>query len=202
MANRNFPVNKLFQPQLYPVLLNAKITIGASGAVSSSVAPYIKSITKLSAAGTYEIRLQDNYNSLLNVMSSVVSPLTGSPVTAGSFSAGTAYRITTVGTTNYNLIGLPAGVTAAVGMAFVATGVGAGTGTATAIGNSGLTKIEVLDNGAELAPAPSSNGGGVIVIQCLGPTDATHPALIPTNPVSGSVLMVSIYLSNSSVSIA
>jgi hypothetical protein len=47
--------------------------------------------------------------------------------TAGSFVNGTAYTITSVGTTNFTLIGAASNT---VGVSFVATGVGSGTGTA------------------------------------------------------------------------
>lgn len=49
-------------------------------------------------------------------------------VTAGSFVIGTTYVITTIGTTNFTLIGASANT---IGVVFTATGVGAGTGTAT-----------------------------------------------------------------------
>jgi hypothetical protein len=51
----------------------------------------------------------------------------GYTVTAGSFVAGKIYRIASVGTTNFTLIGA---VNNTVGTHFIATGVGAGTGTA------------------------------------------------------------------------
>lgn len=52
------------------------------------------------------------------------------PVTAGSFVTGKAYTITTLGTTNFTLIGASANT---VGVTFVATGAGSGTGTATPV---------------------------------------------------------------------
>lgn len=51
----------------------------------------------------------------------------GNPITAGSFVVGIRYKILTVGTTDYTLIGASANT---VGVSFVATGVGVGTGTA------------------------------------------------------------------------
>lgn len=53
---------------------------------------------------------------------------TSTTVTAGAFIVGQAYKILTVGTTNYTLIGASAST---VDVVFVATGVGSGTGTAT-----------------------------------------------------------------------
>jgi hypothetical protein len=51
-----------------------------------------------------------------------------SPVNAGSFVTGTIYKITTVGTTDFTLIGAKK---SEVGLYFAATGAGTGTGTAT-----------------------------------------------------------------------
>ena len=51
-----------------------------------------------------------------------------SAVTAGSFSTGTTYWITTLGTTDFTAIGATANT---VGLSFTATGAGSGTGTAT-----------------------------------------------------------------------
>jgi hypothetical protein len=54
-------------------------------------------------------------------------------VTAGSFVIGDTYRITTVGTTDFTLIGASA---SSVGVSFVATGIGAGTGDALDVTNN------------------------------------------------------------------
>lgn len=51
----------------------------------------------------------------------------GYTVTAGSFVVGKIYRIVSIGTTNFTLIGATAN---SVGLHFIATGVGSGTGTA------------------------------------------------------------------------
>ena len=51
----------------------------------------------------------------------------GSEVTAGSFSVSTEYKIVTVGTTDFTLIGAGANT---VDTVFTATGVGSGNGTA------------------------------------------------------------------------
>lgn len=201
MANRNFPSNKLYQFHVMSVMINCKITIGASGAVTSFVGPGVAAVTKIgTGAGTYQIQLQDNYNTLYMVDTMIESPTTGSAVTAGSFATGTIYRITTLGTTNWNAIGLPTGLVAAVGQVFAASGAGAGTGTATALGNSGIPTVEVIGSGTMLAPTPSTPLlGGYITIQCLAPTSSSVTTLIPANPASGSVIESKIYLGNSSV---
>lgn len=50
--------------------------------------------------------------------------------TAGAFTIGKTYTIRTLGTTDFNLIGVAVAITPAVGTRFVATGAGSGTGTA------------------------------------------------------------------------
>jgi hypothetical protein len=52
----------------------------------------------------------------------------GSPASAGAFVPGAIYKITTVGTTNFTLVGAR---NSTLGTYFVATGVGSGTGAAT-----------------------------------------------------------------------
>lgn len=56
------------------------------------------------------------------------SGTTTTAVTAGAFVIGRSYKIATVGTTDFTLIGAASNT---IGVVFVATGVGAGTGTAT-----------------------------------------------------------------------
>jgi hypothetical protein len=190
MANRNFPNNKLYQTAIAPARLDVKITIGASGAVSSSSGSFLKSVTKLST-GTYEIRFQDIYNRLIGMQSAIASPIPGSAVSAGSLITGTSYRISTVGTSDWSAVGLPSGLTAAVGMSFVATGTTTGTGFAKAVTDSGIAKIELLDAGAEMSPANSSSAqmGAIINIQTMGPSFAAG-AYTPAGTISQGVVAV------------
>jgi hypothetical protein len=58
----------------------------------------------------------------------VIGSISTSTVTAGSFVVGRAYTISTVGTTNFTLIGASANT---IGITFIATGVGTGDGDAT-----------------------------------------------------------------------
>jgi hypothetical protein len=67
-------------------------------------------------------------------------PLQAPVVTAGAFITGTVYRILSLGTTNFTLIGASANT---VGLVFTATGAGTGTGTATA---SGIIKYYGTDD--------------------------------------------------------
>lgn len=87
----------------------------------------------------------------------------GSPVSAGSFSVGTAYVILSVGTTNFTAIGAASNT---VGVGFVATGAGSGSGTAgptsnirsTTQGIANLVSTPSLDSLSDVSVPSPSNG--------------------------------------------
>jgi hypothetical protein len=95
----------------------------------------------LAVSGAYKFVLKDANNVLIatydNIPSIPQPPITndassisyeqGYTVTAGAFTVGATYRITSVGTTNFIAIGAAANAT---GVLFTATGVGSGNGTA------------------------------------------------------------------------
>lgn len=66
-------------------------------------------------------------------------------VNAGAFNIGTIYKIISIGTTDFTLIGA---VSNTVGLAFTATGVGAGTGTANASSLPGHFGLHLFRNDA------------------------------------------------------
>ena len=70
------------------------ITIGASGAVTTSSGKGIASVVKESAAGQYTITLSDSYNSLL------WGGFTLKSTTDGAQTIGTAYRINSEAVSN------------------------------------------------------------------------------------------------------
>lgn len=72
----------------------------------------------------------------------------GSPLTAGSFTATHMYIINTVGTTDFTLIGASSNT---VGVRFTATGVGSGTGTA--------TRLLEVDNSIQWQAVPQDQSG-------------------------------------------
>lgn len=174
----------------YPVVLHGKADIGASGAASNLVGAGVSSLTRL-AAGVYALKLEDNYNRFYNLQVRFESPVTGSDITAGSFVVGTVYEITALGNTDFSAIGLPAGVTAAVGVSFVATGVGSGTGTAKAVGVSGIYGVEVIGN-PQLMDSPSPQGAYVYF-------KTVNASGVNTDPASGSVMFFTVVFRNSSV---
>lgn len=189
MANRFFQQFS-FGLAHYPVTLHGKANIGASGATSALVGSGVASLTRL-AQGVYALKLEDNYYRFYGLDVTFEAPVTGLDITAGSFVVGTLYEITALGSTDWAAIGLPAGVTPAVGVSFVATGVGSGTGTAKAVGSSGIFGSEVVGN-PQLGLAPSVQGA-VVYFKCL---DAAGAA---TDPASGSVMYFTVKLRNSGV---
>lgn len=101
----------------------------------------------------------------------------GSPVAASALVVGTGYRIETLGTTNWTACGLPAGVTAAVGLTFVAAAPGTGTGTAIAIEtrDAAVSDIAALVPGTNLAYTAatrvlSSSTGDDVTLPLFGTT--------------------------------
>lgn len=203
MSNRNFPSQRVFGHHLLPVRIDAQISIGATGAPTIQNGLGINTITRLSA-GVYRIQLQDNYSQFLSFDATMEAPVTGASVAGGSFVATTMYQIITTGTTTqaqWETAGVPAGITAAPGVVFLAAGIGAGTGTVKAIGASGITSVEVMgDPQTMLSKQPYQfPAGAYITFKCLGPTAAGNTAPIATDPADGSGMDIVICLNNSSV---
>lgn len=208
MANRSWQnAGHFYAPHSMPILLDLNFQVGASGAVGTLVGPGITSVTRLSA-GVYKVKMQDNYNKFFGMQHWLQAPVSGADVAAGALTPGVIYQITALGTTTtaqWVTAGVPAGIAPAVGLAFLAAATSAGTGTAKILGSSGITSIEVVGvSNTQLAPgvylgAPYQ--GAYIIVKCLGPTATADTAAIATDPASGSVLGLSIYLSNSSVTV-
>jgi hypothetical protein len=179
--------------------ISAVFQAGASGAVVAGtlMGNGITSVTHL-ATGVYQILLDDPYNRFFDLNVSVHAPPTGSAVTAGSFSTGTLYQITTVGTTNWYTAGLPSTMQPVVGAAFVAAAAGSGTGTATAVGTSGCFGYEVVGNPTATLNATGTYSGSVM-FQCLGPTSTSNPTPKLTDPANGSYVHITLLLRNSTV---
>lgn len=109
----------------------------------------------------------------------------------------------TVSDTNlqdWNAVGVPKGVTPAVGVSFVAiaTGAGASTGQVKVAGISGIQSIEVIGD-PNLSFAPQAQGGSPnvgawILIQFLAATSSSVTTQIPTAPAAGSTVGLSFYV--------
>lgn len=162
------------------------------------------------ASGTIVVQLTDNYFRSFGGFNAIVSPVSGSAlkIDNSALTAGVAYIISTLGDATaaaWHLLGVPAGVTPAVGVAFIAASVGAGGNTsssrvmAAAATGSGVAMIETVgDPNTTLSPVPSANQGygGQIILQCHDYAGAI------VAPADNSVIALALYLSNSSVVVA
>ncbi len=224
MANRNFAsAGKLYSMHVMPVLMDCVFTVDATNAlgITSLKGPGIAAVYMHSshatpsalnpAAGTIVIQLQDNYNKLLTSFSSRVSPASGSDVKIdnSAMTAGVAYIITTLGdatAAKWHAIGVPAGITPAVGVSFIAlTNGGAGNVLTSkvqiaAATGSGVAAIELVgDSNLSIAPSRSAAGqttGAQIILQCHDYAGAL------VAPADGSMISIALLLSNSSVTVS
>lgn len=127
--------------------------------------------------------------------------LTYSSAVAG-LATGFTFALTVSDTNNqdWHSVGLPYGVSPAVGASFVAvaTGAGGSTGEVIAAGISGITSMEVIgDPNLSLAPhpaGPSAEVGGWILVQMLAPTSSSVTTLVPTAPTDGSTCGMCFYV--------
>lgn len=196
--------SKLFRQFLYsanPMLtfIEGSFKVGASGNVAPSTGVLgsgVSSVTK-TGTGQYEIQLTDNYNRFLGLLPTLISPTSAAGlVTDGSLVVGLPYQIVFASTsTNWQTLGLQAGVTAAAGMPFVAaSGASGGNGTVVAIGQTGVNSVEVLPNpNTLLGPLTTQAQGATVNIQTLNGSG------VAVNPTSGSVIRFGIFLRNSSL---
>jgi len=215
----NYPNNKLYQYEAYPVLLSCNFVVdstngnglGIRSLKGSGIANIFMHTTAAPGTGNYGlvnpnpasgnivVQLQNNFNKYLSGFSGFVSPVSGTPLTATV--SHTAYTIVSLGTATlaqWQAVGFPLGFTPSVGASFVATatatiGGSAAVETASA---SGITSIEVVGDPNALLKNSNiyQNGGAQMVLQCLNSSSLTAP-------VNGSVVGLNFYLSNSSVAV-
>lgn len=154
------------------------------------------------ANGYIVIQLQDEYNRILGVEASIQSPNSANDVKIdnSAMSVGEVYVITTLGNATrakWTAIGVPAGVTPAVGVSFVAISNGGAGNTLTsrvqtaAAAGSSVTSIEVVGNpDMSIAPSISSQGfGSQIILACRAPL-ITMGAYTPAGTISQGVIPV------------
>jgi hypothetical protein len=133
-------------------------------------------------AGFILIQFNESYLGYGGGSFGFVSPLSGSNISiSAGVTQGQAYAITSLGTTTaaqWQAIGLPLGITPAVGAAFIAsvTGDGVGTGTVQVPSASGITGIEVVGDPNQTCDVAAANAGAWLVIQCLSGSTLTAPA--------------------------
>lgn len=168
-------------------------------------------------AGVILVQLSDNFSRLYSCTATLISPNSGTPLNVDASDAaltvGNLYVITSVGTStaaDWRALGVPAGITPAVGVSFIAKATGAGTGTGTvqapAAAGSTLNHIELVgDPTTMLAPVPvggSPNVGAWIMLRTLAATAAGTTTLVNTAPAAGTVIKLEMYLNQSSVTVA
>lgn len=220
MANRNWSNGgKVYQMHTSPVSIDMKFTVDNTqvNGISNLKGPTVANVymnsaaatpnTLNPAAGSIVIQLQDGYNQVLNVETAIESPNSGSPLT--STTAHTPCVITSLGTataaqslTDFQAVGLPRGITPAVGVAFVPTSSATIGHSATveiaAAAGSAVMSLEVLGKPSTTCnPTPSANQGfgAQIILQARDKTGAIAA------PAAGSTIMVKLLLSNSSVTV-
>lgn len=219
MANRYYTSEFVRSFHAFPVELDCNFTVavadtgglGLTGLKGGGIANVYMHTSATPATGSPNpasgliyVSLQDTYFKYYFGGFQMHSPVTGSSINiSGStvLTVGNVYQIVTLGTStaaNWAAVGFPAGDVPQVGMSFIAsvTGGGTGTGTVKAVGNSGITAVELVGS-----PSLSvgSLPGPYLVLQCLGATDSSTTTLIPKAPADGTVIRLWFYLSNSSV---
>ena len=218
MANRSF-TRSFYTLEEYPVIISCNFIVDSANGnglgLRSLKGPGVKAVymhtsatpaagSPNPSAGTIVIQLQDNYNRALAGFNTIVSPLSGTPVSVSgsSLSIGSPYVITSVGTStaaDFHAIGVPKGVTPAPGVAFIAAASGSGSGSgsvqAPAAAGSTIATIETVgDSNQSIAPLKLLNQGygAQFILQCRNLSGAVAA------PVDGSVVTLSLYLSNGS----
>ena len=213
MANRNWASGgKVYSMRVSPVRLDLSFEIDDTqvngitnlrGPAIAAVYSHSEHATPSSinpVAGTILIQLQDNYNQLLAIDTSISAPNSGSPLTATTVNV--ANTITALGTATlaqWRAKGLPLGVTPAVGVSFIASATGTIGGSAAvqiaAATGSGIASLEVVgDPNQSIAPNRLVQSTGASIILQARDYAGAHAA-----PAAGSKIAIEIYLSNSSV---
>lgn len=231
MANRNFASGgKIYSMHVKPVLLDCNFVIDSTNGnglgirslkgpmiqnvfmhtsatpANGNTNPATPNVTVLNpnpAAGTIIVQFQDNFNRSFSGFNAIVSPISGTPLTATV--NHTSYIIVSLGTATtaqWQAVGLPKGITPAVGVAFTATASATIGGSAAvevaAAAGSGICSIETLgDPNLTIAPNPTASQGfgGQIILQCRDYAGAIAA------PADGSVISLAFYLSDSSVTV-
>ncbi len=170
-------VTSLKGPLVQNVFMHTSTT-PAAGA-SNPMTPNIVITNPNPAAGYIVVQLQNEFQRILGVEASIQSPNSASDVKIdnSAMTAGVAYVITTLGNATaakWAAIGVPAGVTPAVGVSFIAASNGGAGNTLTsrvqtaAAAGSGIEQLEVVGSpDGSIAPSISAQGfGAQIILAC------------------------------------
>lgn len=222
MANRNFANSRIYTGHVMPVMIDCNFVVDSTNGnglgIRSLKGPYVQAVYMHTSAtpaatnpnpasGTIVVQLQDNYSRSYCGFNTIVSPASGSAVKIdnAALTPGVAYVITTLGdalAATWHTLGVPAGVTPAVGVSFIAASAGGSGNTSTsrvmasAAAGSGVASIETVgDPNASIAPLLSANQGfgAQFILQ------ARDYAGAGVAPADGTVISLTFILSNSSV---
>lgn len=205
-------IRSLKGPYIQNVFMHTSATPGLGN--SNPATPGIAITNPNPAPGTIVVQFQDSYSRLYTGGHAIVSPLGSSLKVDASDAAltiGVAYVITVLGdatAADWLALGVPSGLTPAVGLAFIAKATGHGVASIsrvapTAAAGSAIFDIETVgDSNQALAPAqPLSfpqGFGAQIILQCRNASGGSAASAIAA-PADGSVITLSFLLSNSSV---
>lgn len=162
------------------------------------------------AVGFALVQMKQNFNYFLGSNAGFVTPVaTSTKIDNSALTVGQVYVITTLGNSTaavWAAIGVPAGVTPAVGVAFVALTVGAGANSSTSRvmlpTTSGNTIIEVVgDTNTGVTTNVAGNAGQYVMFQFSAATSSSVTTLIPTAPANNSVVGMQLWFDGSSVTI-
>lgn len=229
MANRYWQNGgRVWAPHAAPVLVDCNFVVDSTNVngfgISSLKGPGIAAVyghtsaTPASgnpnpAAGLFKIEFQDDYYKQYTLLSgSVVTKLSGSSILVASagVTAGLTYVITVLGTTTtagWQSLGLPVGITPAVGVSFIATATATATGTGAVqvphANGSGAWYFEQIGTpGLTLSSTGIGAANPYVIVRAMSPTNSSTTTPIATNPADTSIVSLAFYMSNSSVQVA
>lgn len=165
------------------------------------------------AVGFALIQLKQNFNVFLGVSgwSFNVPTATSTKIDNSVLTIGQAYVISILGDSTLALwqsVGLPKGVTPAVGVSFIATAIGstgeANTSTSRVMlpTTSLITAVEVVGNPTLSSNSNiASNAGEWVLIQFMAATSSSVTTLIPTAPATTSICSIRLLFDGSTVTI-
>lgn len=164
------------------------------------------------ASGYALIQMKQNFNYYIGNVQGFVSTTTGSiKVDNGAtLTVGNPYIITTLGdatAAQWTLVGVPAGITPAVGVSFIAIATGGGSGNtstsrvSTPLG-SGISSLEVIGNPNVMTTSNiASNSGQLVLVQFLAPS-FTGESYTPAGTISAGAITVASGTAGNAVTLA
>lgn len=222
MSNRR-NIQFLYNPHNKGTLLDCSFTVASSDSAglgitglqaSGRIASVYMHTSATAAAGNPNpesgiiiVNLQDNYNKYLAHAASFEVPLSGSSVSISSgLTQYDPYVITALGTStqaNWEAVGVPSHITAAVGVSFIASTSSAGTGTGTvqapAASGAGIFNLALIGNPSLMnsngAIVLGAGNGMQLIFGCYKDSSSDAPVLAA--PSDGTVVSLMLYLNDS-----